>query len=93
MFNVEPAYRALEWIDHSVVVLVEFLELVVQQSCGLRDNHPSRSTIPPVIIPSRLFQHSQMGNIRRDQRLWLNDGHRLRTPLQLLRAGFLGRTR
>jgi hypothetical protein len=93
MFNVEPAYRALEWIDHSVVVLIELREMVVQQSCGLRNNHSPRSTIPPVIIPSRLFQYSQMGDIRRDQRLRLNYSHRLRTPLQLLRADFLGRTR
>ncbi|MBH0196683.1 MAG: hypothetical protein HP494_14095 [Nitrospira sp.] len=75
-----------------LTLMIELREMVMQQPCCLWNDHPPCSTIPAGIIPLRLLQHSKMGDISRDQRLWLNDNHRLGTPLQLLRADFLGYT-
>ena len=70
--HVESAEGTLERIDHSVTVLVKFLEVVVQDLTCLGIWCPTSSTIPTGVIPLRLLEYSMIREIR----LWLNDNWR-----------------
>jgi hypothetical protein len=67
--HVEPAKGALERIDQSVMVLVEFLKVIVQDLTGLGVWRSTCSTGPAGIITLRLLEYSKI----REVRLRLND--------------------
>jgi hypothetical protein len=92
--HVEPAKGSLERIDHSVMVLVEFLKVIVQDLTGLGIWRSACSAVPAGIITLRLLEYSMI----REVRLRLDDGwgrpfyHRLLVESDLpgnLLGGFL----
>jgi hypothetical protein len=68
--HVEPAKGALERIDQSVMVLVEFLKVIVQDLVSLGIWRPTGSALPARVIPLRLLEYSMV----REVRLRLDDG-------------------
>ena len=68
--HVESAERALERIDHSVTVLVEFLKVVVQDLTGLGIWRSTGAAIPAGIITLRLLEYAMI----REVWLRLDDG-------------------
>jgi hypothetical protein len=68
--HVEPAEGTLERIDHSVMVLIEFLKVIVQDLVGLGVWRSTCSAVPAGIITLRLLKYS----VIREVWLWLDDG-------------------
>jgi len=71
--HVESAEGALERIDHSVMVLVEFLKVVVQDLTRLGVGRSTCSAIPAGVIALRLLEYAMI----REVRLRLDDGRRM----------------
>jgi hypothetical protein len=67
--HVDPAKGALERIDQSIMVLVQFLKVIVQDLIGLGIWRPTSSALSARVIPLRLFEYSMV----REVRLWLYD--------------------
>jgi len=61
--HVEPAKGALERIDQSVMVLVEFLKVIVQDLTGLGVWRSTCSAVPTGIITLRLLEHSMIREV------------------------------
>jgi hypothetical protein len=68
--HIEPAKGALERIDQSVMVLVEFLKVIVQDLVSLGIWRPTGSALPARVIPLPLLEYSMV----REVRLRLDDG-------------------
>ena len=71
--HVESAERALERIDHSVTVLIQFLKVVVQDLTGLGIWRSTGAAIPAGIITLRLLEYAMI----REVWLRLDDGRRM----------------
>lgn len=54
--DMETAYCAFEWIDHSITVSIKFQEMVRKKFLRPRVEYASRSTILSGIVPLRLFK-------------------------------------
>ena len=61
--HVEPAEGSLERINHSVMVLVELLKVVVQDFTGLRIWRSTSPAIPAGVIPLRMLEHSMIREV------------------------------
>jgi len=83
--HVEPAEGTLERIDHSVMVLVEFLKVVVQDLTRPGVRRSPCSAIPAGVVALRLLEYS----IIREVRLRLDDGRRTPFLPRLLMAADL----
>jgi len=68
--HIEPAKGALERIDQSVMVLVEFLKVIVQDLVSLGIWRPTGSALPARVIPLPLLEYSMV----REVRLRFDDG-------------------
>jgi hypothetical protein len=70
--HVESTEGTLEWIDHAVTVLVEFLKVVVQDLTGLGVWRSTSSAIPAGVISLRLLQDSMVREVwfRLDDNRW-----------------------
>lgn len=67
--HVEAAEGTLEWIDHTVMIFIELLEMLVLELTGLGIWRSPSLAIPAGVIALRLLEHSMIGEIR----LRLND--------------------
>ena len=70
--HVESAEGALERIDHSIMVLVEFLKVVVQDLTYLGVWHSTCSVIPAGVVALRLLEYSMIREVwfRLDDGRW-----------------------
>ena len=62
--HVEAAESTLEWIDHSVMVLVEFLKVVVQDLTRLGVGRSTCLAIPAGVVALRLLEYSIIREVR-----------------------------
>ena len=85
--HVESAERALERIDHSVTVLIQFLKVIVQDLPGLGVWRSTGSAIPAGIITLRVLEYSMV------RKVWLrlDEGRRMPfLPCLPMATGLLG---
>jgi hypothetical protein len=61
--HIEAAERALERINHSIMVLVEFLKVIVQDLTSLGVRSSTCSTVSAGVIALRLLEYSMIREV------------------------------
>ncbi len=75
--HIGPAERPFNWVDLTILVAIEFLEMVVGQFRIVRVWNSSTKMIPTRIVALRAFQHAVIHEIGS----WLHDGFRHPLPM------------
>ena len=75
--HIEPAERPFSWVDRTILVAIELLEMVVGQFRIVRVRNACTKMIPTRIVALGAFQHAVVREIGSR----LHDGFRLPPPM------------